>query len=113
LMGAFQSPALHSWTYAIFSSTGVILAAVYLLWMYQRFMMGPITHEENRHVADLTKREMISVVPLVILMVWIGIAPMNFMKISEKGMNALSDSLLGVKPAASEYQIVQPKVIIK
>lgn len=113
LMGAFQSPALHSWTYAIFSSTGVILAAVYLLWMYQRFMMGPITHEENRHVPDLTKREMISVVPLVILMVWIGIAPMNFMKISEKGMNALSDSLLGVKPAASEYQIVQPKVIIK
>lgn len=113
LMGAFQSSVLHSWSYAIFSSTGVILAAVYLLWMYQRFMMGPITHEENRHVKDLSKREIISLVPLVIFMVWIGIQPMSFMKVSEKGMNTLSNSLLGPKPEkTSEYQVVAPKVTI-
>jgi len=114
LMGAFQSPVLHSWIYAIISSAGVILAAVYLLWMYQRFMMGPVTHEENRHIKDLSKREIAALVPLVIFMVWIGIQPMNFMKISEKGMNALSNSLLGVQPEKSnEYQIVNPSMKIK
>ncbi len=114
LMGAFQSPVLHSWAYAVFSSTGVILAAVYLLWLYQRFMMGPVTDEHNRHLKDLSKREMLSLVPLVIFMVWIGIQPMNFMKVSEKGLNALSNSLLGVQPdKPSEFQVVQPKVIMK
>src|SRR5205823_3541613 len=97
LMGAFQSTVLHSWTYAIFSSTGVILAAVYLLWMYQRFMLGPLTNEHNRTLPDLSKREMLSLVPLVIFMIWIGIQPMSFMKMSEKGMNAQSDALLGMK----------------
>ncbi|MEP7234261.1 MAG: NADH-quinone oxidoreductase subunit M [Ignavibacteriota bacterium] len=110
LMGAFQSTVLHSWSYAIFASTGVILAAVYLLWMYQRFMMGPITHEKNRRLTDLSKREIAALIPLVIFMIWIGIQPMNFMKISEKGLTALSNSLLGPK---SEYQILQPKVIMK
>ena len=114
LMGAFQSPILHSWSYAIFSSTGVILAAVYLLWMYQRFMMGPITNEHNRGLKDLSKREIVSLVPLVIFMVWIGIQPMSFMKITEKVMNAQSDVLLGVaQPKVSEYQVVQPKVVVK
>src|SRR5579872_744870 len=114
LMGAFQSTVLHNWAYAIFSCTGVILAAVYLLWMYQRFMMGPVTNEHNRGLKDLSNREIISLVPLVIFMIWIGIQPMSFMKMSEKGINAQSDALLGVKPVISnEYQIVQPKIMIK
>lgn len=41
LMGAFTSPILDNWAYSIFSASGVILAAVYLLWMYQRFVFGP------------------------------------------------------------------------
>jgi len=114
LMGAFQSEVLHNWAYAIFSCTGVILAAVYLLWMYQRFMMGPLANEHNRGLKDLSKREIISLVPLVIFMIWIGIQPMSFMKVSEKGMNTLSNSLLGVSPEkTSEYQVIQPKVIMK
>ncbi|MDP4229688.1 MAG: NADH-quinone oxidoreductase subunit M [Bacteroidota bacterium] len=112
LMGAFQSSVLHSWAYAIFSCTGVIIAAVYLLWMYQRFMMGPVTNEHNRSLRDLSKREIFSLVPLVIFMVWIGIQPMSFMKLSEKGMNAQSDTLLGARQQ-SGYEIVAPKVIVK
>jgi NADH-quinone oxidoreductase subunit M len=114
LMGAFQSGVLHNWAYAIFSCTGVILAAVYLLWMYQRFMLGPITNEHNRGLKDLSNREIFSLVPFVIFMIWIGIQPMSFMKMSEKGINTQSDALLGVKQVkTSEYQVVQPKVIIK
>jgi NADH:ubiquinone oxidoreductase subunit 4 (subunit M) len=82
--------------------------------MYQRFMMGPVTNEHNRNLKDLSTREMISLVPLVIFMVWIGIQPMNFMKVSEKGLNALSNSLLGVQSdKVSEYQVIQPKVLVK
>ncbi|HYM21406.1 MAG TPA: NADH-quinone oxidoreductase subunit M [Candidatus Kapabacteria bacterium] len=114
IMGAFLSPVLHSWWYSIFSATGVILAAVYLLWMYQRFMLGPITNESNRSIKDLSMREIVSVVPLVIFMIWIGIKPMTFLKTSESGAYTLSNSLLGVAPEkTNDFQIVQPQVIIK
>lgn len=114
LMGAFQSPVLHSWVYSIFSSTGVILAAVYLLWMYQRFMLGPVTHEANRSLKDLSTREIVSLVPLVVFMIWIGVRPMQFMRTSETSINALSNSLLGVQPEKiNDYQVVNPKVIVK
>jgi hypothetical protein len=47
-------------------------------------------------------------------MIWIGIGPMNFMKVSEKSMNALSNSLLGVKPEnTSEYKVLNPSLKIK
>ncbi|MEI8134092.1 MAG: NADH-quinone oxidoreductase subunit M [bacterium] len=114
LMGAFQSTVLNSWVYGILGCSGVILAAVYLLWMYQRFMLGPITNEHNRNVKDLSTREMTALVPLVIFMIWIGIQPMNFLKVSEKSINAQSDALLHTQSVApSQYQIIQPSIIVK
>jgi NADH-quinone oxidoreductase subunit M len=112
IIGAFRSPILHSWAYSIFSSTGVILAAVYLLWLYQRFMLGPVTKEENRSIADLNTREIISLVPLVIFMIWIGIRPMSFLKTSEPGITTLSNGLTGTTeaPKESEFQVVAPKL---
>ncbi|MEO6939652.1 MAG: NADH-quinone oxidoreductase subunit M [Candidatus Kapaibacterium sp.] len=116
MMGAYRSPILNSWAYAIFSATGVILAAVYLLWMYQRFVFGKnhSTEHGGHPITDLSKREILAVIPLVALMVWIGIQPMHFLKVSEKAMYSLSDGLLkakenGVvvttpeKPAQSQY----------
>ncbi len=116
LIGGFQSPVLHSWAYSIFGATGVILAAVYLLWMYQRFMLGPVTHEANRKITDLSKREIASLIPLVVFMIWIGIRPMQFLSISEAGITSLSNSLLGVempKESAGNFQVVSPKVTVK
>jgi NADH-quinone oxidoreductase subunit M len=120
LMGAFQSPVLNSWSYGIFSSMGVILAAVYLLWMYQRFMMGPVTNDHNRQLNDLSNREIVSLVPLVVMMVWIGIQPMYFLKTTEDGVNKTSDALIRMKtgvvapsPTANPYQLVDPKVQVK
>jgi NADH-quinone oxidoreductase subunit M len=113
LMGAFRSPVLHSWAYAVFSSTGVILAAVYLLWMYQRFMMGPITHNENRNIHDLTKLEIASLVPLVVMMVWIGIQPMTFLRQSEKNINATSTLLLQKKAGINPFKVVNPQIQVR
>lgn len=61
--------------YGIIAAGGVILSAVYMLWMYQRVMFGPITADVNRTIKDLDYRERFILVPLVILIFWIGIYP--------------------------------------
>jgi NADH-quinone oxidoreductase subunit M len=84
LNGAFFSELYDTKVYAILAATGVILAAVYMLWMYQRVMFGPITHEENKKLVDLNSREIGLLVPLVIFMFWIGIRPVDFTQFSEE-----------------------------
>lgn len=83
LNGSFNSKIITSNVFTIFAATGVILAAVYMLWMYQRVMFGPVTHEENKNLTDLNAREIGLLVPLVIFMIWIGIRPVDFMQYSE------------------------------
>jgi hypothetical protein len=62
------------------SATGVILAAVYLLWMYQRVMFGPVTQEKNRGLRDLSAREFWTLAPVVALIIWIGVYPNPFLR---------------------------------
>lgn len=88
LIGAFRSPFLNNWTYAIVSASGVIFAAVYLLWMFQRVMFGQNTNPANHHLRDLRTIEYWQLVPLVIFIVWIGVAPRTFMNLSEQSVRA-------------------------
>jgi NADH-quinone oxidoreductase subunit M len=74
LVGAFQVNRML----AALATTGIIFAAVYLLWMYQRVAFGEVTHAENRGLRDLTPREWTLLAPIVILIVWIGIYPIAF-----------------------------------
>lgn len=83
LNGSFSSELYANKTYAILGATGVILAAVYMLWMFQRVLFGPITNEENEKLTDLNMREVGLLVPLVLFMVWIGIRPIDFTQYSE------------------------------
>ena len=62
---------------AALSATGVIFGAVYMLWMFQRVMFGPITHAENKKLADLNGREMLALAPLIIAIFVMGVYP-NF-----------------------------------
>ncbi|MBK7185304.1 MAG: NADH-quinone oxidoreductase subunit M [Ignavibacteria bacterium] len=89
LLGAFRSPFLGSWTYAVISASGVIFAAVYLLWMYQRVMFGTNDNPENKHLRDLTKSEYWQLVPLAVLIIWIGVAPNTLMKFSEQSVRGV------------------------
>jgi NADH-quinone oxidoreductase subunit M len=75
LVGAFQA---NVW-YAVFAATGVVLSAVYLLWMYQRVMTGPVTLEQNKLLKDLSVREIALLVALVVFIVWIGVYPRMFL----------------------------------
>jgi len=76
LLGAFRAWPLVS----AVAATGVILAAVYLLWMYQRVMFGPITNEKNRGLPDLSKREFWTLAPVIFFIVWIGVYPNTFLR---------------------------------
>jgi len=66
--------------FAILSVSTVILAAAYLLWMFQRVMQGPITNEKILSYKDLKPRELIYLVPVVVMMFWMGIYPQTFLR---------------------------------
>lgn len=71
LLGAWETnPA-----YTVFAALGVILAAIYLLWAYQRVMQGPVANEKNKNLPDLNRREFVLVLALVVFIVLIGIFP--------------------------------------
>jgi NADH-quinone oxidoreductase subunit M len=80
LLGSFNSPFLGSSWYAIAATVGVILAAVYLLWSYQRVFFGTVTREENRGLTDLNLREISILIPIVLFIVWIGFFPRTFLE---------------------------------
>jgi NADH-quinone oxidoreductase subunit M len=84
LIGSFKSPVLGSWWFSIFATSGVIFAAVYLLWMYQRVVYGEIKSPKMNSIPDMNKREMAVLLPIFIFIVWIGIYPGTFLKVSEK-----------------------------
>lgn len=86
LLGAFKSFNLGTNLYSIFSSTAVIFSAVYLLWLYQRVMLGPIEKEPNKSLKDISKIELITIIPLLIFIIWIGVYPNTFLKVSEKSV---------------------------
>jgi NADH-quinone oxidoreductase subunit M len=85
LVGAFQ---VNRWLAAL-ATTGIIFAAVYLLWMYQRVAFGEITHDENRRLTDLSPREWAVLVPVLLFIVWIGVAPTVFTGKTEATVAAL------------------------
>ena len=83
LMGAFNSEVLDNIWFGVLATTGVIMAAVYMLWMFQRVMFGPVTKEENKNISDLNAREIGLLVPVMVFIVWIGIYPSYFTGFSE------------------------------
>jgi NADH-quinone oxidoreductase subunit M len=67
-------------TYAILAVTTVVLAAAYLLWMFQRVMHGPVVNEKILTFRDMNARELAVFLPIVVLMFWMGIYPSTFMR---------------------------------
>jgi len=76
--GAGQAGSLGSIWYAAFAALGVILAAIYILYMFQKMFLGPITKKVNLSLKDLSLRELAVIVPLLVLIFWIGLYPKPF-----------------------------------
>ncbi len=78
LLGAYGSQAIGSPWFAGVAAVGVILAAVYILYMFQRMFLGPLDKEENKKLKDLNWREIATLVPLLVVIFWIGLYPRPF-----------------------------------
>ena len=76
LFGTFSSTTLgHSRVLAAIAATGVVLGAIYMLWMYQRVFYGKLSNEKNKGLPDLSARELVVLLPLVLFMFWLGVRP--------------------------------------
>ena len=79
LMGAYSSHVVGG-IWAVIAASGVIVAAVYLLWMFRRVMFGALDKEENKKVVDLNRNEILVLIPLVLLMFYLGFNSGPFLK---------------------------------
>ncbi len=69
----------HTTLYAFLATTGVILSAVYMLYLFQRVMFGPLSNARNRDLKDLSAREVVIFIPMVVMAFWLGIYPSTFL----------------------------------
>jgi NADH-quinone oxidoreductase subunit M len=98
LLGAFQAGATGQfglgWWLPFIAGAGVILAAVYLLWMFQKVFYGPVTNPVLERIKDLKKWEVALCGSLVVLAVWGGLYPMTFLGPMEKSIGAVRQMAL-------------------
>ena len=74
-----QGSAIANYTWTIYASIGVILSACYMLWLYQRVFYGEAGQQVRSHVGDMGPREWAAVVPLIVMMVWMGVYSQSFL----------------------------------
>jgi NADH:ubiquinone oxidoreductase subunit 4 (subunit M) len=98
MLGAF----LWDPRYVVAAGLGVILSAVYMLWMFQRVYLGSVTHEENETLPDLQPREWASVVPLCALAIVMGVFPTIFLKPMEPAVQKLVAQVQSAQPLRVE-----------
>jgi len=116
MVGMFSSHALSitssvNWNYVatMFAGTGVIFAAVYLLWMVQRVFFGKTTNDKNKSLADLSWREIGIMVPLIALMVYMGVYPKPFLKRSEESIKAIQARVMHQAGGVIEKTELKPQ----
>ena len=102
LVGAFR------WEpkFAALAATGVILSAVYMLWMFQRVNYGPLKNPKNRALPDLSPREWTLVVPIVAMAIFMGVFPNVFLRPMEASVNRVLERINTRQPA--QVQVVRP-----
>lgn len=109
LIGTWTSRAVsHSWLTTMFAATGVIWAAVYMLWMLQRVVFGKITNPENAELSDLNRREIGLLLPLLFLMLFMGVYPRVFLDRSRLSVETIR-ARVSASPAGGSYTTATDK----
>src|SRR3989441_4280146 len=102
MLGAWTSVAVrHAWIVTMLAGTGVIWAAVYMLWMLQRVVFGTKTSEINAKLSDLNWREAALILPLLFLMFFMGVYPSPFLNRSRDSIEAARQRIASPQAAAS------------
>jgi NADH-quinone oxidoreductase subunit M len=102
LLGAFRS----NMVFGIIATSGVVLGAVYMLWMFQRVMFGEIKKEENRKVKDLGAREIVILCSVVFFVILMGVYPKMFFN---KMDTSVQGFLTMVKEKRAYYETMDGK----
>jgi NADH-quinone oxidoreductase subunit M len=103
LLGAFK----WNYIYSALGATGMILGAVYMLWAYQRAMFGPLDKPENKALRDLSLREIMVLLPIVIMFFVMGVYPKPFLSRMEPTVQELLKTKFAERIAAAE--IIEPR----
>ena len=98
MLGAF----LWDPRFVVVAGLGVILSAVYMLWMFQRVYLGPITNDKNAKLPDLEPREWASVLPLCALAIAMGVFPSLFLTPMELSVKKVVERVQGGQPVRAE-----------
>jgi NADH-quinone oxidoreductase subunit M len=93
LLGSFGSDAIGSAWFTGFAALGVILAAIYMLYMFQKLFLGPLDKDENKNLSDLSLREIVTLAPLIVLIFWIGLYPRPFFELMSPAVNQVVSAL--------------------
>ncbi len=91
----------HSWMWALFAASGIVLGAAYMLWLYQRVFFGELTNEKNKDLKDLDRREQWTLIPLIVIAFWIGLYPKPFF---DRMAPTVNQVLVRVKAAVPDFE---------
>jgi len=105
LVGAFRMPQK---IWAVLAATGIVLGAVYMLWLYQRTMFGKLDKDENKKLIDINFREIMTLVPLVVVAFWIGIYPKPFFEVLDEPVDRLVQQIEGTYQYPSDVAALNP-----
>jgi len=105
MLGAFK------WDpkFVVVAGLGVILSAVYMLWMFQRVFYGPVTNDHNKGLPDLSVREWAIVGPLAAMAIFMGVFPNVFLKPMEPAVQRIVERVQAHQPASARLISGEPR----
>lgn len=107
IFGAFKS----SLVFGILVASGALLGAICMLWMYERVFFGKVTKKTNSSIKDLSARELLALIPLIVLMVWIGLFPGYFLNKIGPGVERYTKDFSAYSEAVVTSDFESPPIL--
>ncbi len=94
-------------TFAAIAATGMILGAVYMLWMYQRVFLGKVTNPANAGIPDVGVRERCVLIPILVMMLWIGVYSSPFLRRMDASIRTVQDRVQHARSPEGGFRVQQ------